>query len=66
MKYSFNPWRDIKMRKINYTKHIGFLMNEDMYRKILKVTDKMEIPVSEFIRKVLEDRLNQSEGGPKR
>ena len=51
------------MRKIKYTRHIGFLMTEDMYRKILKVTDKMEIPVSEFIRKVLEDRLNQSEGG---
>ena len=51
------------MRKINYTKHIGFLISDEMYRKILKVTDKMEIPVSEFIRKVLEDRLNQSEGG---
>jgi len=51
------------MRKINYTKHIGFLISDEMYRKILKVTDKMEIPISEFIRKVLEDRLNQSEGG---
>jgi len=51
------------MRKIKYTRHIGFLMTEEMFQKITSITDKMEIPISEFIRKVLEDRLNQSEGG---
>jgi len=54
------------MRKIKYTRHIGLLISEEMHRKIIKVTDKMEIPLSQFIRKVLEDRLNQSEGGLKR
>jgi len=51
------------MRKINYTRHIGFLMTEEMFQQILKITDKMEIPISQYIREVLEDRLNQDEWG---
>ncbi len=51
------------MRKINYTRHIGLLITEEMFQQISKVTDKMEIPISKFIRKVLADRLNQIEGG---
>ena len=38
-------------------------MTEEMFQQIIKVTDKMEIPISQFIREVLVDRLNQSEGG---
>jgi predicted DNA-binding protein len=54
------------MRKINYTRHIGFLMTEEMFQQISKITDKLEVPISQYIREVLEDRLNQAEGGSMR
>ena len=55
-----------RMRKVNYTKHIGFVMTEEMFQQISKITDKREIPISQYIREVLEDRLNQAEGGSMR
>ena len=51
------------MRKINFTQHVGFLMTEEMFQQISKITDKMEIPISQYIRDVLEDKINQAEGG---
>ena len=54
------------MRKVNYTKHIGFVISEETYRKLVQITDEKEIPLSRFIRDVLEDRLNQAEGGSMR
>ena len=54
------------MRKINFTRHVGFLMTEEMFQQISKITDKREIPISQYIREVLEDRLNQTEGGSMR
>ena len=50
------------MRKINFTRHVGFLMTEEMFKQLSKITDKREIPISHYIREVLEDRLNQAEG----
>ena len=54
------------MRKVNYTRHIGFVISEKTYRKLVQITDEKEIPLSQFIRDVLEDRLNQGEGGSMR
>jgi len=51
------------MRKVNYTKHIGFVISEKTYRQLVKITDEKEMPISQFIRDVLEERLNQIEGG---
>ena len=48
------------MRKVNYTKHIGFVISEKAYRKLVKITNEKEIPLSQFIRDVLEERLNQA------
>ena len=62
IKYS----EDYQLRKINFTRHVGFLMTEEMFKQILKITDKREIPISQYIREVLEDRLNQAEGGSMR
>ena len=53
-----------QMRKVNYTRHIGFVISEKTYRKLVKITDQREIPISQYIREVLDDRLNQAEGGP--
>lgn len=50
------------MRKVNFTRHIGLLITKEMFQQILKITDKMEIPMSQYIRDVLEDRLNKDEG----
>ena len=52
------------MRKVNFTRHIGFVISEKTYRKLVKITDQREIPISQYIREVLDDRLNQAEGGP--
>jgi predicted CopG family antitoxin len=49
------------MRKINYTRHIGFIISEKTYRKLVKITDEKEIPFSQFIRDVLEEKLDQAE-----
>ena len=54
------------MRKVNYTRHIGLLITEEMFQQILRITDKREIPISQYIREVLEDKLNQPEGGSMR
>jgi len=54
------------VRKINLTRHVGFLMTEEMFQQISKITDKMEIPISQYIREVLEDKINQAEGGSMR
>jgi len=37
-------------------------MTEEMFKQLSKITDKREIPISHYIREVLEDRLNQAEG----
>ena len=48
------------MRKVNYTKHIGFVISEKTYCKLVKITNEKEIPLSQFIRDVLEERLNRA------
>ena len=54
------------MRKVNYTKHIGFVVSEKIYRKLVQISDEKEIPLSQFIRDVLEESINQAEGGSMR
>ena len=49
------------MRKVNYTKHIGLVISEETCRKLVKITNEKEIPLSQFVREVLEDSLNQAE-----
>mgnify|MGYP000093139389 FL=1 len=51
------------MRKINFTRHIGLLITEEMFQQISKITDKREIPISQYVREVLKDRLSKDEEG---
>ena len=51
------------MRKVNYTKHIGFVISEKTYRKLVQITDKKEITFSKFIRSVLEEKIDRAEEG---
>ena len=49
------------MRKRQMIKQLGVLISENTYQELIKETDKLEIPISEFIRHLIEERLN-SEG----
>jgi len=49
------------MRKVNYTRHIGLVISEKTYRKLVKITNKKEMPLSQFIRDVLEEKLERAE-----
>ena len=51
------------MRIVNFTRHVGFFMTDEMFQQIKKITDKRKITLSQYIREVLENRLNQAEGG---
>jgi hypothetical protein len=47
------------MRKRSLTKQVGVVMTDEMYDSLIKITDQMEVPVSEFIRGILVDALQQ-------
>ena len=49
------------MRKKKFTRNIGVLLNEDVYQQLVAVTDEKEIPLSEFVRKLVEDEVSQKE-----
>ena len=49
------------MRKKNYTKHIGVLFTDEIYSEIVKITDAEEIPLSQYIREIVEEKIKQSE-----
>jgi hypothetical protein len=47
------------MRKKVYTRQVGVLFSEDTYQELIRITDEIEISVSEFIRSIVEERINQ-------
>ena len=47
------------MRKKKYTKHVGILLTDETYDLLVKVTDKKEVSLSEFIREIIEYKLWQ-------
>ena len=50
------------MRKKKYTNYAGVLFDDETYSKLIRITDKAEISVSEFVRAVIEDKLkNENE-----
>ena len=49
------------MRKRNYTRYVGVMLSEVTYQKLIQVTDKKEIPHSEFIRELIEEALKIKE-----
>ena len=49
------------MRKVNYTRHIGLVISEKTYRKLVKITNEKEIPLSQFVRDVLEEKLDRAQ-----
>ena len=45
------------MRKKVYTRQIGVLFSENIYQELIRITDEVEISVSEFIRQIVEEKL---------
>ena len=46
------------MRKRSLIRQIGVLFTEDEYDKLIRITDMQEIPISKFIREIVETKLN--------
>ena len=49
------------MRKKKFTKHVGVLFTDETYDKIVEQTDAREIPLSQYIREIVEEKINQGE-----
>ena len=47
------------MRKRVLTKQVGVILSEGMYQQLIKVTDKLEISISQFIREVIEEKITE-------
>ena len=47
------------MRKKNFTRHVGVMLAEESYQKLIRITDKVELPISEFVRDIIEAELDQ-------
>ncbi len=47
------------MRKRSLIRQVGVLFTEDAYDKLIRITDIQEIPVSKFIRQIVEEKINE-------
>jgi hypothetical protein len=51
------------MRKKRFLKHVGVLFTDEIHKKIVEITDAKEIPLSQFIREIVEEKIRFTEGG---
>ncbi len=49
------------MRKKKYVRTIGVMLTDDVYQRLVQVTNQKEIPISEYIRKLVEKKINEME-----
>jgi len=49
------------MRKRKFSNVVGVLLSDDTYVKLVQVTNKKEIPMSEYIRSLVEDEIKETE-----
>jgi hypothetical protein len=49
------------MRKKKMVRNVGVMFTEDVYQQLVQVTNQKEIPLSEYIRKLVEDEVSQKE-----
>jgi len=50
------------MRKRVLTKQVAVVLSEETHQQLIKVTDEMEISTSQFVREIIEDKINQNKG----
>ena len=46
------------MRKRLYTRNVGVLLTKDSYLQLIDITDELEVTISEYIRGLVETKLN--------
>ena len=46
------------MRKKTYTKNTAVLLSDEQYDKLLWITDRLEMPLSEFIRMAVDEKMD--------
>ena len=51
------------MRKKRYSRNVGVMFDEEAYQKMVSITDAEEKTVSEFIRGIVQDNLNDKSKG---
>ena len=51
------------MRKKKYSRNVGVMFDEETYQQLVSITDQKEMTVSEFIRGVVQDNLNEKSKG---
>jgi predicted DNA-binding protein len=49
------------MRKKVCTRNVGVLLSEEIYQKIIAITDQQEVPISTFIRNLVEEFIDEQE-----
>ena len=47
------------MRKRSLTRQVGVLFSEESHDKLIRITDIQEIPISKFIRQIVEEKINE-------
>lgn len=50
------------MKKKKFTKLVGTLLTEERHKLLVEVTENAEISVSEYVRAIIEDKLNKIQG----
>jgi predicted DNA-binding protein len=50
------------MRKRILTNQVGVVLSEEMHHRLIEITDKLEIPISQFIREIIEEKISQNKG----
>ena len=51
------------MRKKKYSRNVGVMFDEESYQQLVFITDAEEKTVSEFIRGIVQDNLNEKSKG---
>ena len=46
------------MRKKTYTKNVAGLLSNEQYDRLLWITDQLEMPLSEFIRMAVDEKMD--------
>ena len=48
------------MRKKTLIRQVGVLFSEATYEELIRITNNVEISLSEFIRRIVEEQINQN------
>ena len=51
------------MRKKKYSRNVGVMFDEETYQQVVSITDEKEVTISEFIRGIVQDNLNDKSKG---